>query len=63
MFIQHFAVLKTYLRSTMTQEMLSGLALMNVHLHTSYMPLAGEVRSEFLLKKRRLMEEADLYLL
>ena len=51
---------KTYLRSTMTQERLSGLALINIHLHTSYMLSAGEVRSEFLLKNCRLMEEADL---
>ena len=51
---------KTYLRSTMTQERLSGLALMNVHSHNSYMPSPEEVKSEFLLKNRRLMEETDL---
>ena len=54
---------KTYLRSAMMQERLSGLALMNVHSHTSYMPSPEEVKSEFLLKNRRLMEEADLQLL
>ena len=40
---------KTYLRSTLTQERLSGLALTNVHSHTSYMPSPEEVKSKFLL--------------
>ena len=51
---------KTLLRSTMTQEIVSGLTLRNVHSHTSYMPSPEEVKSEFLLKNRRLMEEVDL---
>ena len=39
---------KTYLRSTMTLERLSGLALMNVQSHTSYMPSPEGVKPEFL---------------
>ena len=39
---------KTYLRSTMTQERLTGLALLNVHSHTSYIPTTQQVREVFL---------------
>ena len=49
--------IKTYLRSTMKQERLTGLALLNVHSYTSFIPSTAEVRSQFLLKNRRLMEE------
>ena len=51
---------KTYLRSTMAQERLSGLALLNIHSHSSYIPSSKEIRTEFLRKNRRIMEETDL---
>ena len=40
--------IKTCLRSTMKQERLTGLALLNVHNSTSYIPSTHEIRSEFL---------------
>ena len=49
--------IETYLRSTMKQERLTGLALLNVHSYTLFIPSKAEVRSQFLLKNRRLMEE------
>ena len=50
--------IKTYLRSTMTQERLNGLALLNVYFCSLYVP--SEVRRQFLLRNRRLMEEICL---
>ncbi len=51
--------IKTYLRSTMKQDRLSGLALLNVH-DSTYIPSTDEIRSEFLKKNRRLMEDKVL---
>ena len=48
--------IKTYLCSTMKQERLTGLALLNVHNSTPYTPHTHEIRSEFLKKHRHLME-------
>ena len=48
--------IKSYLRTTMKQDRLNGLALLNIHNSTSYIPSAAEVRNEFLKKNRRLME-------
>ena len=52
--------IKTYLRSTMKQERLTGLALLNVHNSTPYMPSTNEIRVEFLKKNHRLMESKPL---
>lgn len=52
--------IKNYLRTTMTQNRLNGLALLNIHHSTSYIPLADEVRDEFLQKNHRLMETSFL---
>ena len=41
----------------MRQERLTGLALLNVHSYTSFIPSIAEDRSQFILKNRRLMEE------
>ena len=51
---------KTCLRSTMTQERLSGLALLNVYSYSSYVPSSAEVRRQFLLRNSRLMGEICL---
>ena len=48
--------IKNYLHTTMKQDRLNGLALLNIHSSTGYIPLADEVRKEFLKKNRRLME-------
>ena len=40
--------IKTCLCSTMKQEKLTGLALLNVHNSTSYIPSTHKIRSEFL---------------
>ena len=47
--------IKTYLRSTMNQDRLNGLALLNVYNSTMYIPSLLEVRTEFLKKNRRIM--------
>ena len=39
---------KTYLHSMMKQERLTGLALLNVHACTSYIPSTATIRSGFL---------------
>jgi len=52
--------IKTYLRSTMKQERLTGLALLNVHNSTPYIPCTHEIRSEFLKKNLRLMESKPI---
>jgi len=49
--------IKTYLRSTMSQERLTGLALLTIHQHSSLVPSTSEIREEFLRKNRRLMEQ------
>lgn len=51
---------KSYLRTTMTNERLTGLALLNIHGSTSYLPSIDTVRAEFLKKNRRLMETSKL---
>ena len=51
--------IKTYLRSTMTQERLIRLALLNVHSYSSYVPSSAQVRGQFLLRNRRLLEEIN----
>ena len=48
--------IKTYLRSTMSQERLSGLALLNVH-QSANLPSTEAIRCEFLKKNRRIMEQ------
>ena len=48
--------LKTYLSTTMSQERLNGLALLNVYNSTTYIPSIMKIRTEFLKKHRRLME-------
>ena len=48
--------LKTYLRTTMSQERLNGLALLNVYNSTTYIPSTMKIRTKFLKKHRRLME-------
>ena len=40
----------------MGNDRLNGLALLNVHSDTQYIPSVLEVKAEFLLKKRRLLE-------
>ena len=52
--------LKTYLRTTMSQERLNGLALLNVYNSTTYIPSTMKIRTEFLKKHRRLMESKSL---
>ena len=49
-------IIKTYLRITMTNKRLNGLALLNVYNSTSYILSTAQLREEFLKKKRRLME-------
>ena len=49
--------IKTYLRSTMSQERLTGLALLTIHQHSSLIPSTAEIRSQFLQKNRRIMEQ------
>ena len=44
----------------MSNERLNGLALLSVYNATSYIPTTGELRDEFLKKKRCLMELALL---
>ena len=39
--------IKTYLRSTTTQERLNKLALLNVHSYNSFVPSTAEVRDWF----------------
>ena len=52
--------IKSYLRTTMSNERLNGLAILSVHSATSYIPTTGEIRGEFLKKNRRLVESALL---
>ena len=52
--------IKTFLRTTMTQDRLNGLALLNVYNSTSYLPSAEEIRTEFLKRNRRLMETTNI---
>ena len=52
--------IKSYLRTTMTNERLNELALLSVYNDTSYIPTTVELREEFLKKKRRLMESTLL---
>ena len=47
--------IKTYLHSTMKQDRLSGLALLNIH--QEYLPPTATIRSEFLKKNCRLMKD------
>ena len=44
------------LRTTMSQERLNGLALLNVYNSTTYIPSIMKIRTEVLKKHRRLME-------
>ena len=39
--------LKTYLHTTMSQERLNGLALLNVYKSTTYIPSTMKIRTEF----------------
>ena len=55
--------LKTYLHTTMRQEQLNGLALLNVYNSTAYIPSTTQIRTEFLKKHRRLMESKSLYVI
>ena len=48
--------IKTFLRTTMGNDRLNGLALLNVHSGTQYIPSVLEVKAEFFLKRRRLLE-------
>ena len=48
--------IKTYLRSTMSQERLSRLALLNIH-DSADLPTTEAIRCEFLLKNRRIMQQ------
>ena len=53
--------LKTYLHTTMSQERLNGLALLNVYKSTTYIPSTMKIRTESVLKKHRcLMESKSL---
>ena len=52
--------IKSYLRTTMTNERLNGLALLSVYNGTVRIPKTAEVRVEVLKKKRRLMESVLL---
>ena len=52
--------LKTYLHTTMSQERLNGLALLNVYKSTTYIPSTMKIRIEFLKKHRCLMESKSL---
>ena len=52
--------LKTYLHTTMSQERLNGLALLNVYKSTTYIPSTMKIRTEFLKKHRCLMESKSL---
>ena len=47
---------KTFLLSTMKQERLTGLALLNIHSHSSLIPSTEDIQKEFLKKNRRIME-------
>ena len=48
--------IKSYLRTTMKQKRLNGLALLNIHASTDYMPSTAEVRNVFFKKNCRIME-------
>jgi len=52
--------LKTYLRTTMSQEQLNGLALLNTYNSTTYIPPTMQITAEFLKKNRCLMESKPL---
>ena len=52
--------IKSYLRTTMTNERLNGLALLSVHNAAPFISTTAELRAEFLRNKRRLMESALL---
>ena len=52
--------LKTYLHTTMSQERLNGLALLNIYKSTTYIPSTMKIRIEFLKKHRCLMESKSL---
>ena len=52
--------IKTFLCTIMTQDRLNGLALLNIYNSTPYIPTAEEIRTEFLKKKRCLMESTNL---
>ena len=43
---------KTYLHTTMSQERLNGLALLNVYNSTTYIPSTMKIRTEFLKKHK-----------
>ena len=43
--------IKTFLRTTMGNDRLNGLALLNVHSGTQYIPSVLEMKADFLLKK------------
>ena len=48
--------IKSYLHTTMKQNRLNGLALLNIHNSTGYISSVVEARNEFLKKNCRLME-------
>ena len=53
--------LKAYLHTTMSQERLNGLALLNVYNSTTYIPSTMKIRTESLKKHKCLMESKSLY--
>ena len=48
--------IKTFLRKTIGNDRLNGLALFNVHSGTQYIPSVSEVKGKFLLKKSHLLQ-------
>ena len=49
--------IKNYLRSTMTEERLTGLALLNIHGYSPVIPSVASIKNKLLLKNCRIMEE------
>ena len=52
--------IKTYLRTTMTQNRLNSLSLLSIHNSSPYIPSTSEIKSFFLQKHRRIMESRTL---
>ena len=55
--ISRLRLLKTYLRSTMTQERLNGLAMLNIHCDKDFD--LDDIVNRFALKKERRMIPGD----
>ena len=52
--------IKTYLRTTMTQDRLNSLSLLSIHNSSQYIPSTAEIKSTFLQKHHCIMESKTL---